>query len=80
VGDEVAFSHNLNLISGTRTNGEETDVWVRVTACYRKIDDKWMVAHEHISVPFYMDGTGRAAVDLKPEQFHRWHTLEVATL
>jgi hypothetical protein len=53
---------------------------VRVTACYRKIDDKWMVAHEHISVPFYMDGTGRAAVDLKPEQFHRWHTLEVATL
>jgi len=25
-----------------------------------------MVAHEHVSVPFYMDGSNRAAVDLKP--------------
>ena len=66
VGDDVAFSHSLNRISGTRTNGEETDVWVRVTACYRKMGGKWMVAHEHISVPFYMDGSNRAAVDLKP--------------
>jgi ketosteroid isomerase-like protein len=39
---------------------------VRATICYRKIDGKWMVTHEHVSVPFYMDGTYRAAVDLKP--------------
>jgi len=25
-----------------------------------------MVAHEHVSVPFYMDGSNRAAVDLRP--------------
>jgi hypothetical protein len=25
-----------------------------------------MVTHEHVSVPFYMDGTYRTAVDLKP--------------
>jgi hypothetical protein len=24
------------------------------------------VTHEHMSVPFYMDGSYRAAVDLKP--------------
>jgi uncharacterized protein (TIGR02246 family) len=66
VGDDVAFSHSLNRITGTRTNGQKTDVWVRATACYRKIDGKWMVTHEHISVPFYMDGSDRAAVDLKP--------------
>jgi len=24
------------------------------------------VTHEHVSVPFYMDGSYRAAVDLKP--------------
>jgi len=24
------------------------------------------VTHEHVSVPFYMDGSCRAAVDLKP--------------
>jgi uncharacterized protein (TIGR02246 family) len=65
-GDGVAFSHSLNRISGKRTNGENTDVWVRATACFRKINGKWKVTHEHISVPFYMDGSGRAAVDLKP--------------
>jgi ketosteroid isomerase-like protein len=65
-GDGVAFSHSLNRISGKRTNGEDTDVWVRVTACYRKMNGKWKVTHEHISVPFYMDGSNRAAVDLKP--------------
>lgn len=65
-GVDVAFSHSLNRISGPRINSEETDVWMRLTACYRKIDGKWMVAHEHISVPFYMDGSNKAAVDLKP--------------
>lgn len=64
--DDIAFSHSLNHISGTRTNGEETDVWVRVTVCYRKVDGKWRITHEHISVPFYMDGSDRAAIDLKP--------------
>ncbi len=65
-GDEVAFSHSLNRISGTRTGGEKTDVWVRATACRRKINGKWLITHEHVSVPFYMDGSYRAAVDLKP--------------
>lgn len=65
-GDRVAFSHSLNRISGKRTNGEDTNVWVRGTVCYRKINGTWKVAHEHASVPFYMDGSLRAAVDLKP--------------
>ena len=65
-GDDVAFSHSLNRISGRRTSGEDTDVWVRMTACYRKINDKWLITHEHVSVPFYMDGSDRAAVDLRP--------------
>jgi ketosteroid isomerase-like protein len=33
---------------------------------FRKIDGKWAIAHEHSSVPFYMDGSYKAAVDLKP--------------
>jgi uncharacterized protein (TIGR02246 family) len=65
-GDDVAFCRSLNRISGTRTDGEETDVWVRATVGLRKIDGEWKVAHEHSSVPFYMDGSYRAAVDLKP--------------
>ncbi|MFB3812601.1 MAG: nuclear transport factor 2 family protein [Terriglobales bacterium] len=66
VGDAVGFSHSLNRIIGKRTNGEETDVWVRATVCYRKISGAWMVAHEHASVPLYMDGSNRPAVDLRP--------------
>ncbi len=65
-GDDVAFAHSLNRISGERTSGEDTDVWVRATVCFRKIGGKWLVTHEHVSVPFYMDGSVRAAVDLQP--------------
>jgi len=65
-GQEVAFCTGLNRIAGRRTNGDETDVWVRATVGLRKIDGRWLVAHEHASVPFYMDGSYRAAVDLAP--------------
>jgi ketosteroid isomerase-like protein len=33
---------------------------------WRKREGEWLVTHEHVSVPFYMDGSLRAAVDLKP--------------
>ena len=65
-GDEVAFCRSLNRISGTRTGGEETDVWVRVTVGWRSVGGRWLIAHEHASVPFYMDGSAKAAIDLKP--------------
>lgn len=64
-GDEVAFSHSLNRYSGTQTGPIEIDMWVRATTCYRKIAGKWLVTHEHQSVPF--DGeSGRASLDLSP--------------
>ncbi len=66
IGDDVAFAHGLNRITGTRTNGPATDIWVRATLCFRKVDGRWLIAHEHISVPFYMDGSFRASVDLRP--------------
>jgi ketosteroid isomerase-like protein len=53
-------------ISGTKIDGEHNDVWTRLTVGLRKIDGAWQVTHEHMSVPFYMDGSYRAAVDLKP--------------
>lgn len=63
---DVAVCRSLNRISGTRTDGQETDVWVRVTIGCRRIDGRWLISHEHASVPFYMDGSHRAAIDLKP--------------
>lgn len=65
-GEGVAFCHSLNRISGQRGSGERTDVWVRETLGLCKIDGRWLITHEHESVPFYMDGSNRAAVDLKP--------------
>jgi hypothetical protein len=36
------------------------------TARKSNTGDAWTVAHEHTSVPFYMDGSLKAAVDLAP--------------
>jgi PhnB protein len=66
VSDDAAFGHSLNRLSGTKIDGEKADVWFRLTLCFRKVGDEWKIAHQHESVPFYMDGSFRAAVDLKP--------------
>lgn len=63
---EVAWGHALVHLTGTRTDGEETDVWFRLTLGFRKEASGWKIAHAHESVPFYMDGSYRAAVDLEP--------------
>jgi PhnB protein len=65
-GEDVAFCHSLTRLSGTKTDGEEADVWFRLTLGFRKIGGEWRIAHHHESVPFYMDGSYRAAVDLEP--------------
>jgi uncharacterized protein (TIGR02246 family) len=65
VGDDVAFGHSLNRVSGTLKNGHENDFWLRWTACFRKIDGNWLIAHDHVSVPFDPE-SGRALLDLEP--------------
>ena len=35
-------------------------------AGFRREGGQWKVAHVHDSVPFAMDGSGRALLDLKP--------------
>ena len=64
-GDDVASSHGLNHVSATKIGGGQLDMWWRTTVCYRKIDEKWMVTHEHNSVPFDVE-SGKASLDLKP--------------
>jgi ketosteroid isomerase-like protein len=65
-GDEVAFAHSLNRISGARTDGTQTDVWVRATLCFRKLGGKWTMTHDHVSVPFEMTPPFKASLDLEP--------------
>jgi uncharacterized protein (TIGR02246 family) len=65
VGDDVAFTHSLNRISGTLTTGQQTDLWLRWTACFRKIGGKWLIVHHQNSVPVDLEH-GRAVLSLKP--------------
>jgi len=64
-GDDVAFCHSLNRVSGIKADGQKIDMWWRATVCFRKFVGKWMVSHEHSSVPFDMK-SGKASLDLKP--------------
>jgi uncharacterized protein (TIGR02246 family) len=64
VGDDVAFGHSLNRISGTLKNGNRSDYWVRWTVCFRKIDGTWLIAHDQVSVPIDL-ASGRALLDLE---------------
>lgn len=64
-GDKVAFSHSLNHVSATTIGGVKLDMWWRETACYRRLDGKWVITHQHSSVPFDVK-SGKASLDLKP--------------
>ncbi|MBP6785670.1 MAG: nuclear transport factor 2 family protein [Verrucomicrobiales bacterium] len=66
VGGDIAYSHSFNRIAGTKQDGSEPNVWFRDTLCFRKIDDQWLIAHAHESVPFYMDEPFLEALVLKP--------------
>jgi uncharacterized protein (TIGR02246 family) len=64
-GDDVAFCHSLNGVSGTSKDGSKIDMWWRATNCLRKIESKWFITHGHSSEPFDMV-SGKALLDLKP--------------
>lgn len=69
-GQAVAFAHALHHLAGTRVGGAPVSLWMRSTLCFRREGDGdgagWMIVHAHTSVPFHMDGSFRAAIDLEP--------------
>jgi SnoaL-like domain len=52
IGDDVAFSHSLNRMHGTKADGAKADLWFRQTFGFQRIKGEWKMAHEHESVPF----------------------------
>lgn len=64
-GNDVAFSHQLLRLQATMVNGQKVDRWERLTFGFQKIDGKWLILHEHVSVPADLF-TGKAALELKP--------------
>jgi ketosteroid isomerase-like protein len=64
--EHVGFARALHHLTGTRVDGRAVSLWMRSTLCFRREADDWKIAHAHTSVPFHMDGSFRAAVDLQP--------------
>jgi ketosteroid isomerase-like protein len=62
---DIAVAYMLIRASGTLKNGPEVGYWVRVTTCCRRSNDRWSIAHEHVSLPVDV-ASGRAATDLVP--------------
>ena len=65
-GETVGFASALHHLTGTRIDGRSVSMWMRSTLGLRRDPDGWKIAHAHTSVPFYMDGSFRAAVNLRP--------------
>ena len=62
---DLAFVHSLNHVNATLASGQIVDMWLRWTACFRRIDGVWLVVHDHVSVPADLEH-GRAVLNLTP--------------
>ena len=64
-GDKLAYSHSIQPAIMTAKDGSKFNLTVRVTDCYRKINGKWLITQEHVSVPVDMS-TGKPDLASKP--------------
>lgn len=60
-----ATAHMLIRASGTLESGRDVGFWVRASDFCQRQDGRWLITHEHISLPVDM-ATGSAARDLLP--------------
>jgi len=65
VDGNLGFSHSIQHVTGTDTQGHTVDRTVRVTDGYRKIGGNWLIMLEHVSVPVDL-ATGKPDLDSKP--------------
>ena len=61
----IAVAHLLIRASGTLKNGHEVGYWVRATVCCQRADQRWVITHEHVSLPVDFE-SGSAVMDLVP--------------
>jgi uncharacterized protein (TIGR02246 family) len=62
---DLAFVHSVNHVTGTLASGHITCLWLRWTACFRRIDGVWLIVHDHVSVPTNIEH-GQAVLNLTP--------------
>ncbi len=61
---ELGFGHNLQRFETTDKSGKTQVMTLRVSDGYRNVNGKWLIAHEHISVPVDI-ATGKADMNAK---------------
>jgi len=62
---KLGFSHSVLHLVWNDKDGKKVEITLRVTDGYRKIGGKWLIVHEHVSVPVDIT-TGRADFSSKP--------------
>jgi ketosteroid isomerase-like protein len=65
VSGDIAVAHWFSKASGTLKGGREAGFWLRVTSCCQRTGTRWLIAHEHVSLPVDL-GSGVAATQLTP--------------
>ena len=66
VDGDLAVAHGLQHVRTRTRGGERVAWWSRITRTFARTPAGWRITYEHESVPFHMDGSYRAAVDLEP--------------
>lgn len=54
-GGNVAYGHSIQHVTMTDKKGKKQEFTVRVTDGYKKVDGKWLISHEHVSMPVDLD-------------------------
>jgi uncharacterized protein (TIGR02246 family) len=62
---DIAVALMLIRASGTLKSGSEVGYWVRATVCCQRSDHRWLITHEHVSLPIDV-ASGNAVMDLVP--------------
>jgi ketosteroid isomerase-like protein len=65
ISGDIAFAHMLHRDKGNANLSEEQKFWLRSTVCCQRLNNKWLITHEHISLPVDYK-SGKAVMDLDP--------------
>jgi ketosteroid isomerase-like protein len=64
-GDDFADACRFSRVRGTLKNGHQVGSWVRATSTCQRSNERWVITHEHVSLPVDLK-SGRPAMDLVP--------------
>jgi uncharacterized protein (TIGR02246 family) len=62
---DVAFVRSLTRVRGTLPSGNRSEMSVRWTACFKRLDGRWLIAHDHVSRPVRLK-TPHTVIDTAP--------------